>query len=45
VVVTVNDYGPEQGIGRLIDLDKVAFRQIGNLKSGVIPVIIEKIKD
>lgn len=44
VTVTVNDYGPEEWTGRLIDLDKAAFSQIGNLRGGVMPVIIEELK-
>lgn len=38
VVVTVNDYGPDRSIfpDRIIDLDKVAFGQIGELWQGVL---------
>lgn len=44
VVITINDFGPEEWTGRIIDLDKVAFGKIGNLKGGVMPVLIEKIE-
>lgn len=38
VVVVVNDYGPNRSIfpERIIDLDKVAFQQIGSLGEGVL---------
>ncbi len=38
VVVTVNDYGPDRSIfpERIIDLDSVAFRQLGSLRTGVL---------
>lgn len=45
VIVTVNDYGPEEWTKRIIDLDKIAFQQIANLKSGIMNVIIEQIND
>jgi len=45
VIVTVNDYGPEEWTGRLIDLDKAAFSKIGNLRGGVMSVIIEELKN
>ncbi len=41
VVVTINDYGPEEWTGRIIDLDKVAYEQIGNLSGGIMPVRVE----
>lgn len=41
VIVTVNDYGPELWTNRIIDLDKVAFEAIGNLRGGVMPVRVE----
>lgn len=44
VIVEVNDYGPEIKTGRIIDLDKVAFKQIGLTSSGVLPVRIELVK-
>lgn len=44
IIVTINDYGPEEWTGRIIDLDKVAFRQIGYLGGGVMPVRIEVIE-
>ena len=44
VIVEVNDYGPELGTGRFIDLDKAAFGQINDLKTGVTRVRIEAVK-
>ncbi|MDP2587097.1 MAG: RlpA-like double-psi beta-barrel domain-containing protein [Candidatus Komeilibacteria bacterium] len=44
VIVEINDYGPEIRTGRIIDLDKVAFKQIGLTSSGVLPVKIEVVK-
>ncbi|MBD3300237.1 MAG: DUF348 domain-containing protein [Candidatus Moranbacteria bacterium] len=43
VNVIVNDSGPYVE-GRIIDLDKEAFKKIGNLGQGVIEVKVEKIK-
>lgn len=43
-IVTINDYGPELWTKRIIDLDKVAYDQIGNLAGGVMPVRIEVIE-
>ena len=43
VIVTINDYGPEIQTNRIIDLDKIAFQKIGNLRDGVMPVKIEAI--
>ncbi len=42
VVVIVNDRGPYVG-GRVIDLERNAFSQIGSLSSGVINVKVERI--
>ncbi len=42
VIVTVNDRGPFVK-SRIVDLSLAAFKQIGNVESGVIKVIIEKI--
>jgi rare lipoprotein A (peptidoglycan hydrolase) len=41
VIVTVNDYGPDRTIhpDRVIDLDAVAFKQIGELWQGLIPEV------
>ena len=44
VIVRVNDYGPMEYTGNLIDLDKVAFSKIANLGSGVVPVSVEVVK-
>lgn len=42
VVVRINDRGPFVR-GRIIDLSKAAFERIGNTRSGVIPVRLEKV--
>ena len=42
VIVKINDRGPF-GNGRIIDLDKVAFAQIGSIGAGVINVKMEAI--
>jgi len=47
VRVKVNDRGPAKRLvkqGRIIDLAKGAFREIANLKWGLIQVKVEKIK-
>lgn len=43
VVVTVNDWGPERDKhpDRVIDLDKVAFKRIGNPRGGLMRVSVE----
>lgn len=41
VIVEVNDYGPELGTGRVIDLDISAFKQIGSTRAGLIYVKVE----
>ena len=43
VNVRVNDRGNFKRLGRTLDLSKSAFKQIGNLKKGVLIVKIEKI--
>ena len=43
VIVTINDYGPEEWTKRIIDLDKAAFAKIGNVRGGILPVKIEAI--
>lgn len=40
VVVTVNDYGPEAWTGRAIDLDLVAFQQLGSKRAGLLTVTV-----
>ena len=42
VIVKVNDYGPDRSIFplRVIDLDKVAFKKLGSLSSGVLRNIL-----
>jgi rare lipoprotein A (peptidoglycan hydrolase) len=43
VIVTVNDWGPERDKfpDRAIDLDKVAFKRIGNTRGGVLAVTVD----
>lgn len=45
VIVQVNDYGPDPGTGKIIDLDSVAFKKLGNLGQGVLNVKVEEILD
>lgn len=44
VLVRVNDYGPDRAIHpeRIIDLDKVAFQKLGNLRQGILPQVSVK---
>lgn len=44
IIVQVNDYGPDPGTGKVIDLDKQAFKQLMSLGAGVINVKIEEIE-
>jgi len=44
VIVQVNDYGPDSGTGKVIDLDKVAFVELAEVWQGVIEVKIEEIE-
>jgi len=46
VIVKINDYGPDRAVypDRIIDLDKVAFKKIGNYRGGTIEVLVEKVK-
>ena len=44
IIVKVNDYGPMEYTGNLIDLDKVVFKKIGNISTGIMPVRIEVVK-
>lgn len=41
VIVRVNDYGPEEWTGRIIDLDKVAFSQLTETWRGLTHVRVE----
>lgn len=41
VIVEVNDYGPEEWTGRIIDLDLVAFEQISEKWRGLTQVRVE----
>lgn len=44
VTVTVNDYGPDRSVhpNRVIDLDKVAYKELAPLWTGLIDVRVEK---
>jgi len=44
IIVQVNDYGPDPGTGKVIDLDKVAFGKLMSVGVGVINVKIEEIE-
>ncbi len=44
VFVQVNDYGPDPGTGKILDLDKEAFKKLAPLGAGVIEVKIEEIR-
>lgn len=46
VIVEVNDYGPDRTTHpeRIIDLDLVAFKEIGNYRGGTIEVQVEKVQ-
>ncbi len=44
IIVLVNDYGPDPGTGKVIDLDKVAFAKLMSVGAGVISVKIEEIE-
>lgn len=43
IFVQVNDYGPDPGTGKVIDLDAVAFKKLASLGAGVIDVKVEEI--
>ena len=43
ITVIVNDYGPEEAMNRIIDLDSVAYKQLGPLGSGIMRVRIEQL--
>lgn len=43
IFVQVNDYGPQRGTGKMIDLDAVAFEKLAPLGKGVIGVKVEEI--
>jgi len=47
VLVRHNDLGPARRLvakGRAVDLSKAAFSRIANLKDGIIPISIERVK-
>ncbi|MFA6428155.1 MAG: septal ring lytic transglycosylase RlpA family protein [Candidatus Buchananbacteria bacterium] len=44
VIVKINDVGPEIWTGRLVDLDKVAFKKLAATTQGLISVRVEKVK-
>ncbi|HHX58338.1 MAG TPA: DUF348 domain-containing protein [Candidatus Moranbacteria bacterium] len=43
IFVQVNDYGPDPGTGKIIDLDKVAFERLAPVGAGVVDVKVEEI--
>lgn len=43
VFVVVNDYGPQRGTGKMIDLDKVAFEKLASIGKGVVEVKVEEV--
>lgn len=45
VVCRVNDRGPHKRLGRGIDLTRAAFKRIGNLKHGLVQVMIVPAKE
>lgn len=45
IVVTVNDRGNFERLGRTLDLSKGAFDEIANLDKGVIDVKIERLEN
>jgi rare lipoprotein A len=47
VVVTITDRGPAPELvreGRIIDLSRAAFRRIGRLETGLLPVRVEAVE-
>ena len=46
VDVVVNDYGPDKKKhpNRIIDLDKIAFQKIAQLRSGIVNIIVLPLK-
>jgi len=45
ITITVNDYGPEEWTGRLIDLDYYAYSRIGLPRGGLMWVRVELLKE
>lgn len=43
VIVKVNDFGPEESTGRIVDLERKAFQKLAPLSIGVIRVRVEEI--
>lgn len=43
IICRVNDRGPAKRLNRIVDLTKSAFAKIGNIRSGLIDVSIEKL--
>ena len=41
IVVRINDFGPEEQTGRDIDLSSAAFKELADLKVGLLEVIIK----
>jgi len=44
VVVRVTDRGPARRLGRIIDLTKGAFKEIADLREGIIRVSVEELR-
>lgn len=47
VIVTITDRGPNKRLvkqGRVIDLSRAAFLQLGDLRAGLLPVTVEAIQ-
>lgn len=46
VVVTITDRGPNKRLvkqGRIIDLSRAAFLQLGDLRAGLLPVTVSEL--
>lgn len=41
IMVKINDYGPEEWTSRVLDLDVVAFKQLGNKRGGLMTVMVK----
>ncbi|MFH0873578.1 MAG: septal ring lytic transglycosylase RlpA family protein [Candidatus Komeilibacteria bacterium] len=45
IVVTINDWGPEEKTGRILDLDKAAYKQLASTGSGEMMINLDVIND
>lgn len=48
VIVTITDRGPNKRLvkqGRIIDLSRAAFLQLGDLRAGLLPVSVTPLKN